>query len=226
VIDFEGFPKIPRLSRPCCITEKIDGTNAQVYIRQAEVHDLPDGTRIHPEPFEFGVDIQVTGKDGLEYYIRAGSKSRWLRLDDDNFRFANWVYQQAPELVELGPGRHFGEWWGHGIQRGYGQERKRFSLFNTKRWLDRGNITIDPVTCDQQPNTATVPPPCCDVVPVIVEGMFSTALVNMALDTLARVGSLAAPGFNNPEGVIVYHAALGGYFKKTLHKDEEWKGKK
>lgn len=29
---FEAFPKIPRLSRYCVITEKIDGTNAQIYI--------------------------------------------------------------------------------------------------------------------------------------------------------------------------------------------------
>lgn len=31
-IPFEGFPKIPRLSRDCTITEKIDGTNASIYI--------------------------------------------------------------------------------------------------------------------------------------------------------------------------------------------------
>jgi ATP-dependent RNA circularization protein (DNA/RNA ligase family) len=31
---FEDFPKIARLSRECCITEKIDGTNAQVVITE------------------------------------------------------------------------------------------------------------------------------------------------------------------------------------------------
>jgi hypothetical protein len=29
---FEEFQKIPRLRRDCVITEKIDGTNAQIYI--------------------------------------------------------------------------------------------------------------------------------------------------------------------------------------------------
>jgi hypothetical protein len=37
IVPFEGFPKIPRLSRECAITEKIDGTNAQIRIE-------PDGT--------------------------------------------------------------------------------------------------------------------------------------------------------------------------------------
>jgi len=29
---FEAFPKIARLNRNCVITEKIDGTNAQIHI--------------------------------------------------------------------------------------------------------------------------------------------------------------------------------------------------
>jgi hypothetical protein len=29
-VEFAGFPKIARLSRECVITEKIDGTNAQI----------------------------------------------------------------------------------------------------------------------------------------------------------------------------------------------------
>jgi hypothetical protein len=31
-MEFEEFPKIARLTRECVITEKIDGTNAQVVI--------------------------------------------------------------------------------------------------------------------------------------------------------------------------------------------------
>ena len=30
--DFQKFPKIPRFNRPIVITEKIDGTNAQVFV--------------------------------------------------------------------------------------------------------------------------------------------------------------------------------------------------
>jgi hypothetical protein len=34
-IEFQPFAKIARLSRECVITEKIDGTNAQVYIDES-----------------------------------------------------------------------------------------------------------------------------------------------------------------------------------------------
>jgi tRNA(Ile)-lysidine synthase len=46
-----------------------------------------------------------------------------------------------------------------------------------------------------------------------------------ALDLLRREGSKAAPGFMQPEGIIIYQSAARMYFKKTLDKDDEWKGK-
>ena len=33
-------------------------------------------------------------------------------------------------------------------------------------------------------------------------------------------------GFMRPEGVVVYQVAGRCYFKKTIEKDEEWKGKR
>jgi hypothetical protein len=44
------------------------------------------------------------------------------------------------------------------------------------------------------------------------------------LSKLREEGSLAAPGFMNPEGVVVFHLAAGMGFKKTLEKDEVPKG--
>lgn len=195
--DFVEFPKIARLSRLCVISEKIDGTNAQVNIRLES-----EG------PFEVGVDIRCVGPADETVYVRAGSRARWLSMRDDNYGFARWVHNNAHELARLGLGAHFGEWWGLGIQRSYGQDRKRFSLFNTHRWAD-----------------ASVRPACCDVVPILYSGIFDTKVVEIALDQLSELGSMAAPGFMRPEGVIVYHEASRTYFKKTLHKDEEWKGK-
>ena len=172
--EFEAFPKMPRLSREIIITEKIDGTNAQVFIAD-------DGT------------------------ILAGSRTRWITPADDNFGFAAWVEEYADELRSLGPGRHFGEWWGAGIQRGYGIADKRFSLFNVSRWeIDR--------------------PRCCGVVPVLYRGDFTTAAVDDAIAELRKNGSMAAPGFMNPEGVVVFHLAGNVGFKKTLDKDEVPKG--
>ena len=107
--------------------------------------------------------------------------------------------------MTLGAGHHFGEWWGAGIQRRYDQERKRFSLFNAHRWEDCA-------------------PHCCDVVPVLYSGIISDAAIADAVESLRKHGSMAAPGFMQPEGIIIWHDAARQYFKKTLLKDEQHKG--
>jgi hypothetical protein len=38
--------------------------------------------------------------------------------------------------------------------------------------------------------------------------------------TMKEQGSRAAPGFANPEGVVIYHEAARIMFKKTFEKDE------
>lgn len=144
------------------------------------------------------------GENG-EFFV--GSRTRWITPEQDNYGFAAWAYERKEELLKLGPGRHFGEWWGAGIQRRYGMNEKRFSLFNTHRWQ------------------AAELPSCCHVVPVIYDGIFHSSAVDDALALLREKGSIAAPGFMQPEGVIVYQTAGRVYFKKTLEKDEEWKGK-
>ena len=136
-----------------------------------------------------------------------GSRTRWITPADDNAGFSRWAHEHKDELLALGPGRHFGEWWGLGIQRAYGQQQKRFSLFNTSRWLE------------------TSPPACCSVVPVLYLGIFTSTAADEALTLLREWGSLAAPGFMRPEGIIIYQSAARMYFKKTLDKDEEYKGK-
>ena len=135
-----------------------------------------------------------------------GSRTRWITPDDDNYGFARWAHEHKDELMQLGVGSHFGEWWGQGIQRKYGLEERRWSLFNVARW-------------------GILRPACCHVVPVLYSGVFDTDAVRNALAYIERVGSAAAPGFDKPEGVIIYHTAAKLYFKKTLWKDEEWKGK-
>ena len=173
-MDFKKFPKIPRLSRECIITEKIDGTNAQIYI----------------------------GKDGG---FLVGSRKRWITPEDDNYGFAKWAYENKDELLKLGIGHHFGEWWGEGIQREYGLDEKRFSLFNISRWLKER-------------------PECCHVVPVLYQGIFDTTNIRFTLENLEKNGSVASIGFNNPEGIIIFHVASKYMFKKTIKKDERNKG--
>jgi hypothetical protein len=132
-----------------------------------------------------------------------GSRSRWITPEQDNFGFARWAYKNKDELLKLGVGYHYGEWWGLGIQRGYGLKEKRWSLFNTARWSDD-----------------TVRPACCHVVPVLYQGDFTTYHINECLILLREQGSLASPGFMKPEGVVIYHTAANMYFKKTIEKDE------
>lgn len=199
---FVEFPKIARLSREVVITEKIDGTNAQVYI-------APAGT------FVDVASIVAEHEDGRVMLV--GSRNRYITPAADNFGFARWVKEHADELWQLGEGRHFGEWWGSGIQRGYGltNGEKRFSLFNVARWAEMRDYDKFPV--DR--------PACCHVVPVLCRGTFSTEVVGTQIERLRTLGSLAAPGFMKPEGLVIFHTASGQLFKKTLEKDEEPKSR-
>ena len=69
-----------------------------------------------------------------------GSRTRWITPEDDNYGFSKWAHEHKEELLGLGVGTHFGEWWGGGIQRNYGlpKDDKRFWLFNTIRWCRHG----------------------------------------------------------------------------------------
>ena len=107
--------------------------------------------------------------------------------EDDNYGFARWVEGNKEELIKLGPGRHFGEWFGFGIQRGYGLKEKKFALFNTKRWGTHN------------PNT----PECCTVVPIL-EPEGQTGNPYFAMLELKRTGSIMVPGYMFPEGIVVF----------------------
>ncbi len=138
-----------------------------------------------------------------------GSRTRWITPTDDNYGFARWAMEHKDELMTLGPGHHFGEWWGLGIQRKYGQTEKRFSLFNTNRWSDQAGVR----------------PACCSVVPVLYEGPFDIDFKEVCRE-FQNHGSVAAPGFMDPEGIVIYHHASKQLFKKTIKNDEKPKGSK
>jgi hypothetical protein len=54
--------------------------------------------------------------------------------------------------------------------------------------------------------------------------MFDTTIINNVLEILKTNGSLAVPGYNLPEGIVIYHTAAGQYFKKTIVGDDKPKG--
>ncbi|QSI31446.1 hypothetical protein GNX71_18425 [Variovorax sp. RKNM96] len=187
-MQFVPYPKTPRLKRSVVITEKIDGTNAQIVISQwGYTQGDDDRTNV----------VAIRG----DRMMRVGSRSRWITpgKDTDNFGFAAWCVANEEELFKLGVGQHFGEWYGAGIQRGYGLDHKRFALFNTARW-GQGSV-----------NT----PACCEAVPILP---FQDA--DDANQFLKDSGSIAVPGFMQPEGVIVYHSAAKQVFKVLIEADE------
>lgn len=174
-MDFIPFQKIPRWSsQDIIITEKIDGTNAQIFIND----DCTD--------------------------FSCGSRSRWVTPDDDNYGFAGWCRDNKEQLLLLGKGQHFGEWWGLGIQRSYNLREKRFSLFNSLRWN----------TPEQQERLSGIPR--VDVVPVLYQGPFQEAAIDETMDKLWKDGSIASQGFQNPEGIVIYMPGSRTLFKKTF----------
>lgn len=183
---FRPWPKIARAARKVIITEKIDGTNACI----------------------------VVSDDGLE--IAAQSRNKLITPDDDNYGFARWVQENGHDLLKLGPGHHFGEWWGKGIQRGYGLDEKRFSLFNTGRWsggASGGFFGDGDTRCNEVPLLHVVP-----IIDTFV--MFEdVGGVARAMNALKSQGSYASPGFMNPEGIVIFHTASNMMFKKTFGSD-------
>jgi hypothetical protein len=199
-MEFTPYPKTPRLKRDIIITEKLDGTNAQVVISPLVAHAGPFG--------DSNVVSLWMPDDGPWLEMRVGSRSRWITpgKTTDNYGFAAWCKENADELFKLGEGQHFGEWYGQGIQRNYGLDHKRFALFNTARWGEHN------------PNT----PKCCEVVPVLYQGpMVDT---QQFIDYLRTTGSEAVYDYMNPEGIIVYHTASKQNFKVLIENDQLPKG--
>ena len=167
-MNFIKWPKIPRLENEIFhISEKIDGTNACIVITD-------------------------------EGDVGAQSRTRLITPEDDNYGFANWVYENHHQLFEdLGPGHHFGEWWGQGIQRGYDLKEKRFSLFNPTK---QSSI--------------------CSNVPMIKSEAhkFLHESIQDCVERLQRHGSFAASGYMRPEGLVIYGEQSHVYWKVIIDK--------
>ena len=217
--EFIPFPKMARLAREVIVTEKIDGTNSTVAIIEADGHPVPCAI------------ADWTAEDGRNLVMLAGSRTQWITPQKDNHGFARWVVEHAEELKGLGEGTHRGEWWGQGIQRNYGLKEKRWSLFNTMRWCRHdeepqiSTMSWDDKTRTMVPRYQERAPACCHMVPVLWRGIFDTAMIEGQLTLLRASGSVAAPGFAKPEGLVVFHIAGNVGFKKTLDGDDEPKSK-
>ncbi len=177
------------------ITEKIDGTNAQILIEQdggelkvtcvgsRKRQIFPNGTQLGPP------DVPPC-------------KGR------DNAGFAAWVAENEVGLVQfLGEGRHYGEWAGPGIQKNpLGLTEKYFFVFNTHRNPPEKFEALGHLV----PNLRAVP--------ILFEGPFDMHTIDMTMRQLIMTGSAVAeankgPDCKDPEGIII--SCFGQKFKRT-----------
>nr|WP_285666907.1 RNA ligase family protein [Actinorhabdospora filicis] len=194
------------------MTEKIDGTNATVIVNPL----LPIFTP--GDAFADGVVVQLG--EHL-YLVGAQSRNRVITPDADNYGFAAWVHANAQALADvLGPGRHHGEWYGHGINRGYEMPQgvRRFALFDVNRYAEALAMAVHL-------------PYGLGMVPLLYDGPFADVSVQQALTRLKVRGSFVTrppadhaggplPPYRNPEGVIVRHEDARAVFKVLIDRDE------
>lgn len=213
MIEFQAWPKTPRLSNGgVTVTEKIDGTNACVIIMPVDI-DAP-GYQKDPMTALGG------WQENNNHLVGAQSRKRLIRPNalggPDNAGFAAWVWSHANELVDLlGPGRHFGEWWGQGIQRRYGMDHKVFSLFNEYKWNK-----IAEQREDWRPRAQAIH---MDIVPLLYQGRFSDVAIEDTLSVLREHGSFAplkwGKSGQKAEGVII--RLPGGQLFKAFVEDDD-----
>lgn len=119
-------------------------------------------------------------------WIAAQSRTRFITPEDDNYGFAKWVFENASTLIEFfGDGHHFGEWYGLGINSGYGLKEKRFASFD--------------VYLNEKPGR----PDRVDFVPVMHKGDFSPLIAYNSMDILKEKGSFLVKDFMRPEGIVI-----------------------
>lgn len=145
-----------------------------------------------------GTNAQILIKDNE---IFAGSRTRWLTPEDDNYGFCKWVMENKEVLINtLGEGAHYGEWCGPGINAGEGLKEKTFCLFNWQRWIGK----------ELPKNVRTVP--------MIYKGNISIDVINNSMNHLKQYGSFLVPGYMHPEGIVIQ---LEDNFYKNVFEAEE-----
>jgi len=196
------YPKYPSIERfeniYSIISEKVDGTNGL---------------------------IEIEYDDGL-LAVRFGSRNRWLTLSSDNAGFMNFFAMFAKKIAivpdilrakavnELdnrnkvcsNPIRIYGEWYGKGIQRGYGLDTKYFMPFHT--------ILAEALI---EANVPNIMPPH-----IMYTGKFDKQIADDMMNLLRTHGSGVTPGYFNPEGIVVYFPTYQFCLKDTFE-GAKWK---
>ncbi len=196
--EFHKYFKIPRIENETfTISEKIDGSNGLIYVHHARFDDVKKG-----------VDRS---------YILAGSRSKWL-IDDgsktwDNHGFGSWVEENEEDLYSLDEGYHYGEWYGKGINRGYGLLDKRFMLFNYGRYAEKLRLADSGLLFNM--------PTKVQVETVFHHNVKFEQLFQIIAEVryhLTHDGSKHVQGYIKPEGLIVRSELSGKLWKVIIDK--------
>jgi len=152
-------------------------------------------------PFKVTITEKIDGSNACIVIVdgeivKVQSRKRFITpgKNNDNAGFAGWVEAHKDELLALEDGHHYGEWAGPGIQGNpLKLEEKRFFLFDTFRWNP------------DNPNR----PACCDVVPVLYQGILIPETIPGLLDDLKSKETTR-------EGVVVFYHAFRTRTKHTI----------
>lgn len=134
------------------------------------------------------------------------SRKRLITPEDDNYDFSRFVHDNEDLFLQLGDGRHFGEWVGLGIQKNpHAFPEKRFYLFNSLRWGEHNP-----------------PPEGLYVVPILYRGAYSLEVIDKIMTHLKTTSE--NDGYK-AEGCVVFFPALNAMEKHTFEYSKgKWTG--
>lgn len=190
IVEFKAYPKMGRFSREVIVTEKCDGTNAQVCITRDGQFMVGSRTRwITPENDNYGFakwamehkDELMTLGAGRHFgeWMGAGiqrnygiREKRWLMFNVTQF----CLHTEEPQPIPTG----------------------------------------DPVNVKMQSRL----PACVGLVPILWRGNMDDLNVPFIMDDLKTNGSRIVPHYQNPEGIVIWHTASNTGWKKTIDGDD------
>lgn len=196
-VSYPSFSSIERLENIyCVISEKIDGTNGLIQI-------------------DYKYDWNGQRYD--DHLVQFGSRNRYITTTDDNAGFANYftphiasICTLAESLINYGDNDNpkqdwpiyiYGEWFGKGIQRGYGLDEKYFmpfSSFYAEHMIKAGIPNI------MMPN-------------IMYTGKFSLEVVDNCMNRLTSGGfHTLITNYDYPEGVVIYFPKYNFRLKQTF----------
>lgn len=227
-LTFVEWPKIARLNRDVVVTEKIDGTNAAVGV-------TADG-RVYAQSRN---RILTVGNDNFGF-------AAWVKRHEQTLAKLLGIGLHFGEWWGVGIGR------GYDLsERRFSLFNVAKWAADSTTLLAFANARLNGCAIDTVPVLYSGPwtavlgyhDATADVAPgerawLTPEQMGGWEGVqdqpnprprfapNFELEWLKRVGSQAAPGYMNPEGIVVFHRASGTLLKATIENDAEWKGKR